>query len=63
MSLGDEGLNKRLNEMKHRGKHVIVVCDTCGEQVWTDQAIYIEGDDDWMCDDCVEEGDFEGVGE
>lgn len=40
-------------DMKRNGHSVIVVCAGCEERVWTSEAVYDEGNDEWECRECV----------
>lgn len=45
--------NREAYEAKRRGKSVPVVCNECGDKVWTAHAQYTAGRDVWECDNCV----------
>jgi len=44
--------NREAFELKRVGKYVIVICVECGQQVWTDDSVYVEGQDEWYCSAC-----------
>lgn len=44
--------NREAFELKRKGRSVIVTCAECGEQVWTADAEYLMGSDEWFCSDC-----------
>ncbi|MFB6201080.1 MAG: hypothetical protein ABEI98_03625 [Halorhabdus sp.] len=35
-----------------QGKTVIVICEECGDEVWTTDAMYLWGEEAWYCTDC-----------
>lgn len=41
--------------MRQDGHAVIVICGECGDRVWTTDANYLHGADEWFCGDCVDE--------
>lgn len=44
--------NREAYDLKRQGTAVIVICESCGEKVWTNSATYVEGTDEWTCDEC-----------
>lgn len=47
--------NRQAYALKQRGRSVIVECAECGERVWTADASYLHGADEWYCDECDDE--------
>lgn len=46
--------NIEAHEAANRGRNVIVVCGDCDHQVWTDDGVYDEQQDEWYCPDCLD---------